>query len=186
MIRVVAGASPAGRGTVAGEAPATTQNKLRYTRTMSERVEVTLLIPAKSSGHSLDNAVTEAHRFLADRFGEAFEIILIPNPVAVADGTIRRQSLHRLRSVCARARCPARREPGKGGAFAAASRSRAATGCSSPTRISRTTSISSIALRTRTGERRRVRHRQPAHADQSCSTSRCVYFRSRTGDTAWA
>jgi dolichyl-phosphate beta-glucosyltransferase len=43
-------------------------------------LRVTLLIPAKNSGHSLESAVTEAHRFLGERFGESFEIILIPNP----------------------------------------------------------------------------------------------------------
>lgn len=47
---------------------------------MTEGLAVTLLIPAKSSGHSLENAVNEAHRFLHERFADSFEIILIPNP----------------------------------------------------------------------------------------------------------
>lgn len=42
-------------------------------------MRVTLLIPAKSSGHSLENTVSEANRFLSQRFGSSYEIIVIPN-----------------------------------------------------------------------------------------------------------
>ena len=43
-------------------------------------LEVSLIIPAKNSTHTLETTVIEAHRFLSERFPESFEIILVPNP----------------------------------------------------------------------------------------------------------
>ena len=43
-------------------------------------LDVSLLIPARNSGHALEKTVQEAHRFLSVRYPGAFEIILIPNP----------------------------------------------------------------------------------------------------------
>ena len=40
--------------------------------------QVSLLIPAKDSAHSLESTVQEAHRFLSRHYGSDFEIILIP------------------------------------------------------------------------------------------------------------
>jgi glycosyltransferase involved in cell wall biosynthesis len=42
-------------------------------------VQVTLLIPAHSSAGSLERTVTEAHGFLGERYGDSFEIIMIPD-----------------------------------------------------------------------------------------------------------
>jgi dolichyl-phosphate beta-glucosyltransferase len=46
-------------------------------------LDVSLLIPARSSAHALEGTVVEARRYLASRF-ERFEIVLIPNPGADA------------------------------------------------------------------------------------------------------
>lgn len=43
-------------------------------------LEVSLLIPAREATHSLEHTLTVAHEFLQQRFGDQFEIILIPNP----------------------------------------------------------------------------------------------------------
>jgi len=43
-------------------------------------LEMSLLIPAREATHSLENTLKEVHSFLSQRFGENFEIILIPNP----------------------------------------------------------------------------------------------------------
>jgi dolichyl-phosphate beta-glucosyltransferase len=45
-----------------------------------ESLGVSLLIPARSSAHSLEGTVKEAHRYLASRFPGDFEIVLVPNP----------------------------------------------------------------------------------------------------------
>ncbi len=45
-----------------------------------QSLAVSLLIPAKRSGHALENTVIEAHRFLSQRYPGDFEIVLIPNP----------------------------------------------------------------------------------------------------------
>jgi len=42
--------------------------------------EVSLIIPARNASESLRNTVLEAHTFLAQRYPNAFEIILVPNP----------------------------------------------------------------------------------------------------------
>ncbi len=43
-------------------------------------LDVSLLIPAREATHALEETLTKAHSFLSQRFGESFEIILIPNP----------------------------------------------------------------------------------------------------------
>jgi dolichyl-phosphate beta-glucosyltransferase len=43
-------------------------------------LEVSLLIPAKNSGHALEKTVQEAMRFFDQDFPGSYEIILIPNP----------------------------------------------------------------------------------------------------------
>lgn len=50
--------------------------------TLSTSIEVSLVIPAKNSFETLQNTVSQAHRYLSDRFGQGFEIILVPNPVS--------------------------------------------------------------------------------------------------------
>ena len=42
-------------------------------------LKVSLLIPARNSGHALEATAVEAHRYLSQHFGSSFEIILIPN-----------------------------------------------------------------------------------------------------------
>lgn len=43
------------------------------------RIGVSLLIPARNSGHALEETVREAHSFFEFRYKDDFEIILIPN-----------------------------------------------------------------------------------------------------------
>jgi glycosyltransferase involved in cell wall biosynthesis len=43
-------------------------------------LEVSLLIPARNSGHALENTVLQSRQFLEKHFPSAFEIILVPNP----------------------------------------------------------------------------------------------------------
>ena len=43
-------------------------------------LEVSLIIPARNSSHTLEATVTEAHEYLRRRYGSSFEIILVPNP----------------------------------------------------------------------------------------------------------
>lgn len=48
-------------------------------RASDPRLAVTLLIPAHSSAGSLERTVEEAHRFLSERFGDSFEIVIVPD-----------------------------------------------------------------------------------------------------------
>jgi len=81
-------------------------------------LRVTLLIPAKSSGHSLENTVFEANRFLQQRFGDSYEIILIPNPSPSDEGDDSPAVAASLAERLARVRvCEHRGAPGKGGAL---------------------------------------------------------------------
>ena len=43
-------------------------------------LEVSLLIPCKSSGHALRGTVRQAHAYLTRHYPGSFELILIPNP----------------------------------------------------------------------------------------------------------
>src|SRR3954467_14256401 len=43
-------------------------------------LEVSLIIPARKSAHSLEQAVSEADAFMSTRFPNSYEIILVPNP----------------------------------------------------------------------------------------------------------
>ena len=45
-----------------------------------ENLQVSLIIPAKKSGHALERSVRQIHDFLHARYPDAFEIILVPNP----------------------------------------------------------------------------------------------------------
>ena len=81
-------------------------------------MRVTLLIPAKSSGHSLENTVVEANRFLAQRFGDSYEILLIPNPSPTDEGddspAVAAALAERLERVKV---CEHKGAPGKGAAL---------------------------------------------------------------------
>ncbi len=57
-----------------------TRESLKGERLELDSVEVSLIIPARNSAHSLEQAVGEADRFLRARFQHSYEIILVPNP----------------------------------------------------------------------------------------------------------
>jgi dolichyl-phosphate beta-glucosyltransferase len=52
---------------------------LPWPREAHSELEVSLVIPAKNSTHALAATVREAHSYLTSRFGNSFEIILVPN-----------------------------------------------------------------------------------------------------------
>lgn len=81
-------------------------------------LRVTLLIPAKSSGHSLENTVFEATRFLQQRFGDSYEILLIPNPSPTDEGDDSPAVAAALAEKLDQVRvCEHRGVPGKGAAL---------------------------------------------------------------------
>jgi dolichyl-phosphate beta-glucosyltransferase len=80
-------------------------------------LDVSLLIPAKNSAHSIQATVNEAMRFLDGAFPNSYEIILIPNPGNdTQDATLKiAEELAARHSVV---RCiPHRDLPGKGAAL---------------------------------------------------------------------
>ena len=53
----------------------------RFQPTVTEEsLQVSLIIPARESAHTLEQAVQEADQFLRTRFNNSYEIILVPNP----------------------------------------------------------------------------------------------------------
>jgi glycosyltransferase involved in cell wall biosynthesis len=52
---------------------------LDFSRMSEPSLDVSLIIPAKNSGLTLEKTVREAHQFLTRNWGKSFEIILVPN-----------------------------------------------------------------------------------------------------------
>src|SRR4051812_15115430 len=81
-------------------------------------LEVSLIIPAKSISHALIPTVKEAYEFLRQRYGDSFEIILVPNPQA---GDSDDTSVGVSESLAAQYKevrvCPHYSPPGKGAAI---------------------------------------------------------------------
>ncbi|MBI2712425.1 MAG: glycosyltransferase [Bdellovibrio sp.] len=87
-----------------------------FTLKVENPVEVSLVIPAKNSTHSLETTVREAHAYLLNRFSNSFEIILVPNPSGPDDPSDRvaeslARQLDQVRVV------PHEKPPGKGAAL---------------------------------------------------------------------
>src|SRR5581483_3278754 len=80
-------------------------------------MEVSLLIPARSSAHALEHTVSQAHGYLSSRYKD-FEIILIPNPGAEGPADRSGEVARELSSRFGRVKvAPHAGAPGKGAAL---------------------------------------------------------------------
>ncbi len=81
-------------------------------------LEISLIIPARSSHHTLSKTVQEAHEFLKARYAKSFEIILVPNPAPNEPEDQSTQVAHALEQKYSEVRvCPHTFPRGKGAAL---------------------------------------------------------------------
>ncbi len=85
---------------------------------LTPQVEVSLVIPARNASQTLETTIDDAHSFLQQRYGQLFEIILVPNPAPddLMDPSI--QIAEKLTEKFKEVRsCPHLFPPGKGAAI---------------------------------------------------------------------